>query len=315
MKMKKFLFLCCTVLMMAATSCSSGSETKMINPTSTEFSYGELAKYVTVVDQPAELTHSERDGNHYISLKVTFKLTKEGFKGIDAQDIHFYRLMSVANVQLYDELGNEIHELDLNEGDVLKLKKLLTGNVGDTVELSFSAGTWTIDAYNWYKSATQFAPHGSGDPKANTSTNQSETDVSDGESDFGPENVILPSQLKGKVEVISAEKSVASYGYPAVSVTFKLLSKVSTSSMCSQYGQMWIIGVGQNENGVDVKELLPDYREWRSGDRDGSEFKQFLEGDPDDTITLEFTGDKENSDDVSADLNKVKKFKLKITND
>lgn len=84
--------------------------------------------------------------------------------------------------------------------------------------------------------------------------------------------------------------------------------------MCSAGGQMWLIGVGQNENGVDVKELLPSYREWRSGDSYGSEFKQFLEGDPDETITLEFTGDKDSSTDVASDLKKVKKFKLKITN-
>ena len=84
--------------------------------------------------------------------------------------------------------------------------------------------------------------------------------------------------------------------------------------MCNEYGQLWIVGVGQTENGVDVKELLPYYREWRSGDSDGEEFKEFLESEPDETITLEFTGDKESSDDVESDLEKVKKFKLKITN-
>ena len=84
--------------------------------------------------------------------------------------------------------------------------------------------------------------------------------------------------------------------------------------MCSECGQMWIVGVGQAENGVDVKELLPNYREWRSGDSDGSEFKEFLESEPDETITLEFTGDKESSSNVESDLEKVKKFKLKITN-
>ena len=145
-------------------------------------------------------------------------------------------------------------------------------------------------------------------------TDENEESESESESEFGLDNVILPSQLKGKVEVISASKSVGSYGYPKMEVTFKLLKKVSTSSMCSSYGQMWIIGVGQTENGVDVKELLPNYREWRSGDSDGKEFKEFLEGDPGETITLEFTGDNENSSDVSSDLEKVKKFKLKITN-
>ena len=84
--------------------------------------------------------------------------------------------------------------------------------------------------------------------------------------------------------------------------------------MCSSYGQMWIVGVGQNASGVDVKELLPNYKEWRSDDSDGDQFKSFHEGSPGETITLDFTGSKDNSNNVSADLAKVAKFKLKITN-
>ncbi|MCH5306888.1 MAG: hypothetical protein J1E37_02325 [Prevotella sp.] len=140
-------------------------------------------------------------------------------------------------------------------------------------------------------------------------TNEAIKDVS-----FNLEDVILPSQLKGKVEVINAEKGISKYGSPAMSITFKLLSTVNTSSMLSEYGQMWIIGIGQTEKGVDVKELLPNYGEWRSGDSEGKEFKEFLESEPEETITMEFTGSKDDSQDVSSDLEKVKKFKLKITN-
>ena len=145
-------------------------------------------------------------------------------------------------------------------------------------------------------------------------TELSLTDTSNERSSFDLGNVLLPSQLKGKVEIISAEKSIGSYGYPEMEITFKLLSTVNTSSLCSEYGQMWIVGVGQTENGVDVKELLPNYREWRSSDSDGNEFKAFLESEPGETITLQFTGDKDSSNDVESDLEKVKKFKLKITN-
>ena len=118
------------------------------------------------------------------------------------------------------------------------------------------------------------------------------------------------SQLKGKVEVINAEKSVNRHGLPSMEITFRLLSTINTSSMCDQYGQLWIFGVGQTENGVDVKELLPNYREWRPNDSDGREFKNFLESEPGETITFEFTGDNELSNDVNTDLEKVKKFKL-----
>ena len=125
------------------------------------------------------------------------------------------------------------------------------------------------------------------------------------------ENVKLPSQLKDKVEVVKVSKKVGSSNYPEVTITFKLLSTVNTKPLCSSGGQMWIIGVGQDEDGADVEELLPGYREWRSGDSRGDQFKGFLESDPGETITLSFTGGK--SANVRADLEKVKKFKLKLT--
>ena len=125
------------------------------------------------------------------------------------------------------------------------------------------------------------------------------------------EDVKLPSQLKDKVEIVKVSKKVLNNNYPEVTITFKLLSTVDTKPLCSRGGQMWIIGVGQDEDGADVEELLPGYREWRSGDRTGDQFKGFLESDPGETITLSFTGN--TSPNVRADLEKVKKFKLKLT--
>ncbi len=133
-------------------------------------------------------------------------------------------------------------------------------------------------------------------------------------SSFDINKVLIPSVLKGSVEIINAEKSVSSYGFPEMDITFKLLKKVDTSSLLSEYGQMWIIGIGQSDNGVDIKELLPNYDEWRSEDSEGTEFKAFLESEPGETITLQFTGGKDNSQNVSEDLEKVEKFKLKLTN-
>ena len=125
--------------------------------------------------------------------------------------------------------------------------------------------------------------------------------------------VILPSSLKGKVEVaFCGEVTESSYGYPEVEIGFKLLQTVNTSSLVSEYGQMWLVGVGQDKNGRNVKELLPNYEEWRTGDSDGKEFKEFLESEPGETINLTFTGGKEG--DVSEGIKKVAKFKLKITN-
>lgn len=298
-------------------SCGGNNEPKTITPTSTEFTSGELAKYVEVVEQPSELTYVEKKGTiptQYLRLKVTLRMIKDGFKDVDAHDIDFTSLLSVAIINLVDESGTTIQDLSVKSEDMLKLKKLLTGNKGDTAEISFEGEFHNHDkAPNWYKEATQFTPYLACDIMVESNTTQDISQIED-DSSFDVNNVIIPSQLKGKVEVISTEKSVDSYGYPTMEITFKLLSKVSTSSLCSEYGQMWIVGIGQTENGVDVKELLPNYREWRSGDSDGNEFKEFLESEPGETITLEFTGSKESSDDVDSDLEKVKKFKLKITN-
>lgn len=294
----------------------------MITPKTTVFYEGELAKYVTVVDKPCELTYEEKDGQHYLNLKVTLQMIKDGFIGTDVQDIQLRG--AAAHIGLVDEAGTEVmgsflDYLGTDNANDLLVRKLLTGKKGDTVDVVFSLDDhWKEVSHDWFKNATQFIAGFSTDLMVDTSKDASDGTGSANSSDtggaFGVENVLLPSQLKGKVEVISAEKSVGRNGYPCVTVSFKLLQKVNTSSMCNAGGQMWLIGVGQNENGVDVKELLPNYREWRSDDKGGSEFKQFLEGDPDETITLEFTGDKDSSNDVASDLKKVKKFKLKITN-
>lgn len=146
----------------------------------------------------------------------------------------------------------------------------------------------------------------------NNSENVSDERESSSTSNLSVENVILPSQLKGKVEVINVDKDVSSIGYPEVIITFQLLQKVNTSSLLSEYGQMWIVGAGQTASGVDVKSLMPNYKEWRTDDSEGSEFKDFLESDPGTTITLTFTGSKKDGD-VEEGLNEVEKFKLKLT--
>ena len=320
--MKKNYFIY-ALLMAMLVSCSSNVGPKEITPTSTEFTSGELAKYIEVVDQPSELTFSETEGSfpaQYIRLKITLRLTKDGIKDVDAHDISFTSLLSVATINLVDENGSNIQELSVKTEDILKLKKLLTGSVGDTEEIIFEGEYHNHDdAPKWFEQACQFTPYLTGDITTEGSSSDEEKsdeviETSEENSGFELSNVLLPSQLKGKVEVISAEKSVGSYGYPEMEITFKLLSTVNTSSLCSEYGQMWIVGVGQTENGVDVKELLPNYREWRSGDSEGNDFKTFLESEPGETITLEFTGDKDSSNDVESDLEKVKKFKLKLTN-
>lgn len=326
MKKINFYFALAIMMMIVASCSSGGSNSKEIQPTSTEFTSGELAKYVEFVDEPCVLTFSEKDGtipSQTMRLKTKMKKIKEGFEDVDYHDISITSLFAGAIVNLVDESGATIQDLNLSSEGALALKKLLSGKVGDVAEVTFEDTFFNSeDSPKWYKGTSAFSPYLSGDisvgnqsvstSSANEVATKAVEESEPEESDFPIENVILPSSLKGKVEVTSVEKGISRYGYPEVTITFKLLKKVNTASLCSEGGQMWIVGVGQNEQGRDVKELLPNYGEWRSGDSDGSEFKDFLEGDPDDTITLEFSGDKDSSNDVEADLEKVKKFKLKL---
>lgn len=148
------------------------------------------------------------------------------------------------------------------------------------------------------------------------------------------DQILLPSQIKGSVEIVPEDDGniyvdFDDYNYPKISLTFKLLKKVNTNSLVDQYGQMWIVGHAQDAKGRNIDDLNPkniSSREWRSGDSDGKEFKTFLEGDVDDTITLEFTGEsnielfekdeqkiesgKKTTEEAAKELGK---FKLSIT--
>ena len=156
---------------------------------------------------------------------------------------------------------------------------------------------------------------------------------SDSKSTPAPEKsgiqAILPPQLQGKVEVVSVDGvSIDENAYPTISVTFKLLQTVNTAPLASQYGQLWIVGVAQDASGRDITALLPNYKQWRTNDSDGTEFKQFLEDTAGSTITMHFTGDNGldplESDEskisaarqrVSEDAEQIAKFKLKLEAD
>lgn len=175
------------MLLAVLASCSSGgTDTKTITPTSTEFTSGELAKYVEVVNQPSELTFVEKDGaisTQYIRLKVTLKMVKDGFKDVDPRDISFTGLLSVAVINLVDENGTEVQDLNVKSEDMLKLQKLLTGNEGDTAEIIFEGEFHNPkDAPDWFKEAKLFTPYLSCDVSAKKSESTEETS-SDSDND------------------------------------------------------------------------------------------------------------------------------------
>ena len=148
-------------------SCSSGNEPKLINPTSTEFTTGEIAKYVEIVDEPSELSFAVREGSietQYIRLKVTLKMVKDGIKDVDPRDIELGGLSFVAVINIIDENDTKIQDLKVKDDDMLKLKKLLTGKKDDTAEITFEGEYHNDDdAPKWFKQAVKFTPANTGE--------------------------------------------------------------------------------------------------------------------------------------------------------
>lgn len=306
--LRMFLGSTLLVFLVCATSCSKtenseSSEQKKAPDTFSVISThinGPLGDYFEIVDKNYKANHG--------SITVEIKRIQDGGPtkaSWTSQPTFILDIMDSDEQPIANDATDVVFEED-------QLEAIFALREGESSSLTFDFGRDAKKACKLRMASKWDKEKEEKDSDANDTTEGEDGDSS--EPSFSTSNVILPSQLKGKVSVISASKSVDSYGFPEVSVTFKLLSKVNTKSMCSSYGQMWIVGVGQNASGVDVKELLPNYKEWRSDDSDGDQFKSFLEGSPGETITLDFTGSKDNSNNVSADLAKVAKFKLKITN-
>lgn len=167
--MKKIFFALMTCSFALFSSCSSSYEPKEISPTSTDFTSGGLAKLIEVVNEPCQLSFAEQDGaigTQYIKLKVKLRLTKESpyLQKVDAHDIGFSGLLSVAIVNLVDKNETNIQDLDVKSEDLLKLKKLLQGKKGDEEIITFEGEFHNSkDAPKWFEQAIAFTPYLTGD--------------------------------------------------------------------------------------------------------------------------------------------------------
>ena len=167
--MKKVIIAMAAFTVAAFTSCSSSNELKEISPTSTDFTSGELAKFIEVVDEPCQLSYAEQDGTiatQFIKLKVKLRLAKESpeLKKVDARDIDFTGLLSVATVNLVDENETKVQDLEVKSEDLLKLKKLLQGEKGDEETITFEGEFHNSkDAPKWFDQAAAFTPYLTGD--------------------------------------------------------------------------------------------------------------------------------------------------------
>lgn len=170
--MKQLSCLFTALLVLAMVSCSSSNEPKMISPTSTEFTSGGLAKYIEVVDEPCELSYAEQDGaigTQYIKLKVKLRLARETpeLQNVDARDLDFTGLLSVATVNLVDKNETTIQDLDVKSEDLLKLKKFLQGSPDDEVTITFIGEFHNSDdAPKWFEQTVAFTPYLTADVSA-----------------------------------------------------------------------------------------------------------------------------------------------------
>lgn len=155
----KRLFALSTVIVMA--SCSSTGP-KMVDPTSTDFLSGEVARYVQVADQPAEITFArseENDSVQYIRLKTRLMMKSDGLEDLQADEVLFPDTMAVAFVDLQDGEGGNVTRLHLSGSSLPALQSLLTGASGDTAEVVFEALCHDRkDAKNRFRAATRFTP-------------------------------------------------------------------------------------------------------------------------------------------------------------
>lgn len=163
--MKKFIAIAVLLLTLFSSCNKKEFETKNIEATSKEFTSGELSKFVELSLYSGDLSYSELDGTipqQTIQLEVRIELKKENpnLKNIDVHDINFTRLLSVAVINLEDENGAKIVDLDIKSEDVLKLKKLLQGDEGDSEKIVFLGEFHNSkDAPKWFETAKQFTPY------------------------------------------------------------------------------------------------------------------------------------------------------------
>ncbi len=287
------------VLLLCLAACGSDSR---IKPSSKKIN-GPLGQFYEIVERD----YGTNDG----ALSVEFKRIAEGGP-TDAS----WTSLPTFTVELLDETGNV---LSTDESDVVLDAKELEGvfslAVGESTSITFK--------FNKTNGAEKFKVSSKWDAEKESSSSSSSTsDASSTEetekSGLQPSDITLPSQLKGKVEVINGENGSIAIetgdgGIPHISITFKLLKKVATTSFENPYGQVFVYGVPQDKSGRTVSEVMPNYGEWRPNDSDGQQFKDFLTGEVGETITLDFSGTspKYNKEcDNEKGLPKIAKFKL-----
>lgn len=161
-------------------SCSSSEDSKKISPKSTEFTLGDIADCIEVVDEPAELICFEEKGTYYLRLKVTVQMKADGIKDTDPQDIGFLKRPAIAIIDLLDEDNDEVASLGVAAESHQALQQLLTGEKGDKAEIIFEDYHHNPHMQNRFAEAYRFRPRRTADvvvyePLKSSDNNNQET--------------------------------------------------------------------------------------------------------------------------------------------
>ena len=319
-----------SLLLLAATwmlqSCDSTPESVSINAADIEV-IGANDNQLKVVDEIYKLVQRETSkgsGMWLLNLRIKLNTGNQALEATDAPTIELLDNMGEPIDGCILKIGDNAMETK-SKNDFAEFAKLTDGS---EQTFGFFLNLTSLEKVNLIMKQVNTFRLNVGEETSDSMIASDETEAREEIASEGIE-AILPSNLQGKVEVVSVDGvDVDVYAYPEISVTFKLRQTVNTASLVSEYGQLWIVGVAQDVTGSDVKELLPNYKQWRSDDSDGEEFKQFLEDAPGNTITMHFTGDNgldalENDASkieaarsrVNDAASRVKKFRLKLVNE
>lgn len=281
------------VLAISLAACG-GSSSGKLTPTAKKVN-GPLGKFFEVVERDYKVS---KDGAVFC-LSVEFKRIAEGgpTKASWSSEPTF-------TVEFLDEDGNSIGSESTNVvRHEEQLESVFSLGIDETASVTFKFDENEVPKATKFKVTSKWDE--SAERERNSDTASETPENTESEISYGnhlavlsKENILLPSSLKGSVEIVPEDNGNVYVDFdddfPMVSLTFKLLKKVSTANLVSSYGQLWIVGHAQDAKGRNINDLNPksiSSREWRTGDSDGSEFKNFLEGEVGETITLDFHGE------------------------
>lgn len=286
-------------------SCSTSSIIeKEINVTSSEV-YGEKSELLSVIPGTYTLRGNKENLDSILSINVGLKI-KETYPDKDIVTAHIKLNLMDSNGDFFgenlypneDELKEFLNTNEVGSEKVFEFCPILTTdidqeNLDDFIDKVASLKIST-DGFTMLE-------------RRNPLPSLSVSDIS------------LPQQLKGKVEIVTDDSgkipvTFNRYDIPEIEITFRLLKKVPTAGIATSYGQLWIIGLPKDRSGRTIKEIVPNYNEWRTEDSNGSQFKAFLESEPGETITLSFTGSKnDDSSKAYKAAEKISKFTLNFS--